>query len=96
MKLLPMETAPRDEDTDILIFKDMATVTVCHIARWETGESEYPGNDPFEKGWWSYVRGSVTQEKIDEVGTLLGWIPLPDGIDELYDDSGFLMEHNQP
>ncbi len=77
-RLRSMHTAPCDGES-IILFKNMASQAVCHIAFWRSGQPAYPGEeDPDEKGWWSYVRGSVSRERVDETGELLGWIPMPE------------------
>lgn len=73
----PIEEAPKD-GTGVLILKDVATVLVCHIARWEDETNEdLPEPELWETGWWSYPLHSVTQEKVDELGDVIGWMPLP-------------------
>ena len=80
----PIETAPKD-GTEVLVYVEVATVPVAHIAfyrsaeQWET-EGQYCGGwDSVEEweGWWSYVRHSVTQEKLDDITTPTHWMPLP-------------------
>lgn len=81
----PIKTAPKD-GTDILVYKDIATVPVVHIA-WYRSEEEWNesgqfcgGWDSLEEwqGWWSYTRNSVTQEKLDGYAEPTHWMPLPD------------------
>lgn len=80
----PIETAPKD-GTEVLVWTDIATVPVVHIA-WFRSEEEwndsgqYCGSwDSLEEwtGWWSYTRNSVTQEKLDGYMTPTHWMPLP-------------------
>lgn len=80
----PIETAPMD-GTDVLVLFNIASVWVAHIAFYR-GEAEwqesgqYCWDAPLEDwlGWWSYTRGSVSQEKLDEYRTPTHWMPLPD------------------
>ena len=75
----PIETAPKD-GTEILVYKDMATVPVIHIAwyrnkeEWEASGQYCGGWDTLEEweGWWSYTEGSVSQSKIEPTH----WMPL--------------------
>lgn len=79
----PIETAPKD-GTTILVFFEVATVEVVHLA-WFNSEEEWERSGQFcacdgEKkvdyvGWWSYVRNSVSQEKLDEWRTPTHWMP---------------------
>ena len=81
----PIETAPRD-GTEVLVLLNVASVDVAHIA-WFNSEEEWersgqycasPGETKEEYiGWWSYTRGSVTQEKLGEYRTPTHWMPLP-------------------
>lgn len=76
----PIETAPMDE-TPIIVGFDAASVWVVHVAWWRDGAAlQAQGLDftPADTGWWSYVRGSVTQEKLDGFRTPTHWIELPD------------------
>jgi hypothetical protein len=70
MNWQPIETAPKD-GTDILVCFDCASVLVAHIAWW----CDLTDGDV---GWWSYVRGSVTQEMLDGYRAPTHWIPLPE------------------
>jgi hypothetical protein len=84
MKWQPIETAPRD-GTDVLVYKDVATVPVVHIA-WYRSEEEWRDHggclfgDTLEEyvGWWSYTRNSVTQEKLEGYAEPTHWMPLPE------------------
>lgn len=79
-KWLPIETAPKD-GTSIIVYYVFAEQPIVHIAFWDEGEywadQKFPNQDE-ARGWWSYTRGSVTQEKLDEHRTPLYWIPIPD------------------
>lgn len=81
----PIQTAPLD-GTEVLVFYEVATVPVAHIAFYR-GEREWlesgqycGGWDSLEDwiGWWSYTRGSVTQERLDGYRQPTKWMPLPD------------------
>lgn len=76
LTLRPMSDAPKDE-TRILLFKDVATVLVCHIAFWREPSAFSSFADESDRGWWSYTENSVAQSKVDEFGELLGWLPMP-------------------
>lgn len=76
MELQPIETAPKD-GTDILVFAEVATVWVAHIAWWR-GKDEDLGFGDEDVGWWSYTRGSVSQELLDSFQAPTHWMPLPD------------------
>jgi len=79
-----MESAPKD-GTEVLVYKDVASVPVVHIA-WYRSEEEWNesgqhcgGWDTLEEwlGWWSYTRNSVTQERLDGWAEPSHWRPLP-------------------
>lgn len=78
-----IETAPKD-GTHILVYLNVASVPVVHIAwfrsheEWEAS-GQFLGDDTVEEwlGWWSYTRGSVTQEKLDGYREPRFWMPLP-------------------
>lgn len=72
----PIETAPKD-GTDILVAFDCATVWIAHIAWYRDGGIENGVKGPDDIGWWSYTRGSVTQEKLNDYRTPTHWMPLP-------------------
>lgn len=78
MEWQPIETAPKD-GTDIIVGMDIATVWVVHVAFWRDYDldMEDTGWTSDDEGWWSYVRGSVSQEKLDGYRTPTHWIPLP-------------------
>ena len=80
MALQPIETAPKD-GTDILVFVEVATVRIAHIAWWRN-QDDNPDFTADDVGWWSYTRGSVRlglrQEKLDGHRTPTHWMPLPD------------------
>lgn len=71
----PIATAPKDE-TEIIVGFDCATVWIVHLAWWRLPDEvcEVP---PEDEGWWSYVRGSVCQEKLDSWRTPTHWLPMP-------------------
>lgn len=74
---LPIETAPRD-GTEILVFKDIATVPVVHIARFEKADEMFYDDDPDKSdGWWSYTHNSVGQEMLVGYKYPTHWMPLP-------------------
>lgn len=65
----PIETAPKD-GSDVLVYIDVATVGVVHVAWWENDEIDQWEEQGFDSkdeaiGWWSYTLGSVGQEKLD-------------------------------
>jgi hypothetical protein len=74
---LPIESAPKD-GTDIIVGFDVTTVWIVHVA-WYIDGSESSGADtPDDIGWWSYVRHSVTQEKLEGIYEPTHWMPLPE------------------
>lgn len=77
MNWQPIETAPRD-GTDVLVLHSRHNVPVVHIAWYRDGSEELMGGEPFDIGWWSYIRGSVTQELLDEYRAPTHWMPLPE------------------
>jgi hypothetical protein len=80
VKWRPIETAPKD-GTDIIVGFDAASVWVVHVAFWREVTEElmsYTDFTPEDTGWWSYVRGSVTQEQLDGYRMPTHWIELPD------------------
>ncbi|KFC62763.1 hypothetical protein FF80_03330 [Devosia sp. LC5] len=75
----PIETAPKD-GTHILVYTDIATVDVVHIAFWVEDEHDMWRDQGFDSkaeliGWWSYTRNSVSQDKLDEWRTPTHWAP---------------------
>jgi hypothetical protein len=77
-KWQPIKTAPKD-GTKIIVGFDAASVWVVHVAWWDDGlRGVNDIADPDDIGWWSYVRGSVTQEQLDGFRTPTHWIELPD------------------
>lgn len=82
-KWQPIETAPKDH-SDILVYTEIATVPVVHIAFYRSAEEweksgQYCGWKTLEEweGWWSYTRGSVSQEKLEGYAVPTHWMPLP-------------------
>lgn len=84
MNWQPIETAPRD-GTEILIYVDVATVPVVHIAwyrskdEWENSGQYCCGWDILQEweGWWSYTENSVSQSKLEDYKHPTHWMPLP-------------------
>lgn len=77
---LPIETAPRDE-TPIIVGFDCASVWIVRKAWWRDGAALQSIGLDFtaaDTGWWSYTRGSVTQEQLDGWRAPTHWIPMPD------------------
>lgn len=73
----PIDTAPRNGDS-ILVYFDCASVPIVHIAFWDDGEfweMQKMKSREEATGWWSYTRGSVTQEKLDGYRTPTHWMP---------------------
>jgi hypothetical protein len=78
MEWQPISTAPKDGE-DIIVGFDIADVWIVHVAWWRS-EDETLGALPVasdDVGWWSYVRGSVSQEKLDGYREPTHWIELP-------------------
>lgn len=84
MNWQPIETAPRD-GTEVLVYFDCATVPIVHIAwcndakDWADFSSYSDAFDSLEEyeGWWSYVSGSVSFEKLSGYREPTHWMPLP-------------------
>lgn len=81
-KWQPISTAPKD-GTDVLVYFQIAGTPIVHIA-WFNSENEWERSGQYASageskdeyvGWWSYVRGSVTQEKLDEWRAPTHWQP---------------------
>lgn len=78
-KWQPIETAPKD-GTEIIVGMDMATVWVVHVAFWVQVDEDMKLMGDWsdsDTGWWSYIRGSVTQEKLEGIYEPTHWMPLP-------------------
>ena len=78
----PIETAPKDGSTVLVCF-ETAGVQIVHLA-WYDSPTEWEWecrhgvcSETLEEfvGWWSYTRGSVTQEKLDDWLTTAHWAP---------------------
>ena len=79
----PINTAPKD-GTEVLVFRmDCGCTAIAHVAFYRSEEAwdECPLPDWESKeeyvGWWSYIRNSISQEKLDGVYTPTHWMPLP-------------------
>ena len=78
----PIETAPKD-GTMVLVYFTVAGTSVVHLAwynsaeEWVRSGAKFDGWNTIEEweGWWSYTRGSVTQEKLDEWQKPTHWAP---------------------
>jgi len=81
IKWRPIETAPKDGDLVIVCY-EWADTAFAHVAWYRDGdkfeEIGYPGHAKHVDGWWSYIRNSVSQEKLDGPRTPTHWIPFPD------------------
>jgi hypothetical protein len=82
-KWQPIETAPKDE-TEVLVFRmDCGCTPIVHVAFYRSEEQWDncpPGGWASKEeyvGWWSYVRNSISQEKLDDCYTPTHWMPLP-------------------
>lgn len=76
---LPIESAPKDE-TPVIVGFDAASEWIVHKAFYRDGTSGWNGEEtlPVEDiGWWSYTKGSVSQEKLDGYRTPTHWLPMP-------------------
>ena len=77
MNWLPMTTAPKD-GTDILVYKEFATVPIVHLAWYRRKEDNPLDFTEEDEGWWTYPEHSVTQIKLEGPGhEPLGWFPCP-------------------
>jgi hypothetical protein len=81
----PIETAPKD-GTSVLVSTSFGGVQVVHIAFYRS-ENEWNSEGQYLTGWsdlddwlgwWSYTKGSVTQEKLEGVSAPTHWMPLPE------------------
>ena len=72
----PIKTALRD-GTDIIVGFDFASVWIVHVAWYRDGGFENGVECPDDIGWWSYVRHSVTQEKLEGHYAPTHWMHLP-------------------
>jgi len=70
-----ISTAPKD-GTDVLVCYDAGSVLVAHIAWWRDANDSL-GFTEADVGWWSYTRGSVTQELLNGHREPTHWMPLP-------------------
>ncbi len=82
MSWQPIETAPKD-GTEILVYKDVATVPVVHIA-WYRSQQEWEESGKYcdfcetlkeWEGWWSYTENSVSQSKLEDFKYPSHWMP---------------------
>jgi hypothetical protein len=75
MQWQPIETAPKD-DTDVLVYYEVATVPIVHIAFWRPAYCIMDDCDkPENEGWWSYIQYSITQEKLEGYRAPTHWMP---------------------
>lgn len=80
----PIETAPKD-GTDVIVRCYAAGAEFVHIAwyrskdEWEESGQYCGGWDSLAdwEGWWSYVRTSVSQERLEGWHAPTHWMPLP-------------------
>lgn len=75
MKWQPIETAPKD-GTEILVYKNVATVDIIHIASW-VNQDEWMHETECGDGWWSYTENSVSQRMLEGYKYPTHWMPLP-------------------
>lgn len=79
----PISTAPKD-GTEVLVFRLCCGCTpIAHVAFYrsedEWGDHLMPDWESKEEyvGWWSYIRTSIGQEKLEGYQTPTHWMPLP-------------------
>jgi hypothetical protein len=73
---LPIASAPKD-GSDIIVGFNSGSVWIVHVAWWRDPDADL-GDAPDDEGWWSYIRGSVSQEMLDGHRTPTHWMPLPE------------------
>jgi hypothetical protein len=80
---MPIESAPKD-GTEVLVFRlDCRCTAIAHVAFYRSEEEwgdhllhDWESKEEYV-GWWSYVRNSISQEKLDGVYAPTHWMPLP-------------------
>ena len=77
----PIETAPKDGST-VLVWFERAGVQIVHLAWYQPAEEWERDKEVLRhywesveewEGWWSYTRGSITREKLDDWQTPTRW-----------------------